>query len=73
MLHSNSNCKLQFQVHAKFLRKSFSKYKVSVDHFMTVAMTRLKDLGVVDKEASDNQGLELAQVRWMELLVAKLL
>ena len=46
---------------------------MSVDHFMTVAMTRLKDLGVVDKEASDNQGLELAQVRWTGLPVAKLL
>lgn len=42
---------------------------MSVDHFMTVAMTRLKDLGVVDKEASDNQGFELGQVRWPELFM----
>ena len=51
----------QLQVHAKFLRKYLSKYKNSVDHFMTVAMTRLKDLGVGDKEWSE--GHELGKVR----------
>ena len=54
---------LQYQVHAKFLRKYLSKYKMSVDHFMTVAMTRLKDLGVGDRELSDSQAFELGKVR----------
>ena len=30
---------------------------------MTVAMTRLKDLGVGDRELSDSQGFELGKVR----------
>ena len=50
----------QLQLHAKFLRKHLSKHKNSVDHFMTVAMTRLKDLGVGDKEWSE--GHELGKV-----------
>ena len=53
-------------MHAKFLRKYLSKYKTIIDHFMTVAMTRLKDLGVVDKDWSDYHGSELGHVRWLD-------
>lgn len=36
---------------------------MSVDHFMTVAMTRLKDLGVGDTDLSDSKGFELGKVK----------
>ncbi|XP_065918117.1 Fanconi anemia group A protein homolog isoform X2 [Dysidea avara] len=49
------------KVHVKFLRKYLLKHKSLVDQYIMVALTRLKDLGVVDGDLLERQGSEIGQ------------